>query len=174
MKKYTGLIFLLLGCLAMAACGSAQSAVETEPVSVEATAAETTQPVITEVEITMENWQDYFEQREAEWVQVNDRGDVILRDFGYGVFLKEEYVGRLAQEEPVAVTFEMKANSVRYQVMGDLTTDNYIIKDEVLHNEGEQIITADVQDLRNGKIEEGSDFHNAVAAYLTVDGEFAG
>lgn len=160
MKKY--LVFLLsLGMLlSLAACAA-------EPAE---TLPQTTQPQLQEVEITMDNWQEYFELREAQRISVSDYGEIFNREFGHGVFLKEEYVNRLAEFD---VSFGMQADVVRYQVYGDLTTDNYVIRKDTLHNEGVQTLEAPVEDMRlNNKIGPGTDLDGAVAAYFTLSGEF--
>ena len=162
MKKTIALVLTLALSLTLAACGGEQPPAET---MVESSAA-----VLWEVEITMENWQDYLDLREAQRVSVGESGGVTNREFGYGIFLKEEYVDQLAE---VDVSFQMQVDSVLYQVYGDLTTDNFVIRKDTLHNEGIQILTAAVEDLReNGKIGPDTDLYNAVAAYFTLSGEF--
>lgn len=172
MKKQLALLLALMLVFSLTACGS--PAPEAAPqIHAAASAIETTQPPVQEVVITTENWQDYFQQREAQWVQVNDSGDIVFREFGYGIFLKEEYAARLAGDDPVEVSFDMQVNSVRLQVYGDLTTNNFIVRDDIVHDEGTQVLTASVEDLRgNARIQPDSDFYNAVGAFFTVDGEF--
>jgi len=170
MKKILAFLLALVLLFSLAGCGSEAPAGAVPTVE---SIPETTAEPVQEITITTDNWQEYFEQRESQRVQVNAQGSIIMREFGYGVFLKEEYVSRLAQENPVDVSFDMQANSVRYQVYGDLTTNNFIVRDDTLHNEGTVTLTAPVEDLRgNTRIQEDSDFHDAVAAFFTVDGEF--
>lgn len=168
MKQRIAFVLSLMLIFSLTGCGSEVPA---------GTVTEFTQPsaeIVQEITITTDNWQEYFEQREAQRVQVNAQGSIIMREFGYGVFLKEEYVSQLAEENPVDVSFDMQADSVRYQVYGDLTTNNFIVRDDTIHNEGTVTLTAPVEDLRgNIRIQEDSDFHNAVAAFFTVDGEFS-
>ncbi len=60
------------------------------------------------VEITMENWSEYFELRETPNVHINDFGEIVGRDHSYGIFLKDEYYNRLADNyEAVNVNFEL-------------------------------------------------------------------
>lgn len=165
MKSILALILILAACLSLTACAA-------EPQSPEAfaeTTVETTLPP-EQIEITMDNWQEYFELREAQRITVNENGGIHNREFGYGAFLKEEYANRLAEFD---VTFTMQADSVRYQVYGDVTTENYIIRKDTLHNEGIQLITAQVEDLRmDEKIGPDTDLYQSVAAYFTLSGEF--
>lgn len=170
MKKILALAFSLMLIVSLAGCAAQeQPAVQTAPETTQAV-RQTEAPALLEVEITEENWQEYFEQREAQWVQVTQQGSIMLREFGYGIFLKEEYVQQLAEAE---VAFEMEADAVRYQVYGDLTTDNFIVREDTLHNEGKKQLTAQVEDLRgNTRIQPESDFHDAVAAFFTIEGEF--
>lgn len=170
MKRALAMLLVIMLCLSLAACAAEESVV---PEMVEESSIQATEAQVHEVEITLENWQDYFEMRETQWVQVNENGSIILREFGYGVFLKDEYKEQLAEEDPVDVSFEMEVDSVRYQVYGDLTTDNFIIREDTLHNEGKKILTAPVQDLRGSTLlEPGSEMHDAVAAFFMLEGEF--
>lgn len=158
--------------LLLTACGAAPTVATVESTQIP---TEAVTPVLTEVEITMDNWQEYFELRESEQVRVNDRGVTIQREFGYGVFLKQEYMDRLPENGAEEVCFEMQIRSVRRQVYGDLVTNNFKIKDEILSDEGEMVLTRSVEDWRGSdRMEPGSEFENAVAAFFTVDGEFAG
>ena len=192
MKKQNFFLFLLVLVLLLAACGKQAAVPETNP---ETTVLETTTPqtvpettvpetvpetippttaeAVQEIQITTENWQDYFERRDVQKVRVNDAGEITLREFGYGVFLKDEFIPRLAQNNPVDVSIEMQVDAVRYQIYGDLTTNNFIIRDDATHNIGTEILTAQVEDYRgNDRIEVDSDFYNAVGAFFTIDGEF--
>ena len=202
MKKQNFFLFLLVLVLLLAACGKQAAVPETNPETTvlettapqtapETTVPETTVPETTvpetvpetippttaeavqEIQITTENWQDYFERRDVQKVRVNDAGEITLREFGYGVFLKDEFIPRLAQNNPVDVSIEMQVDAVRYQIYGDLTTNNFIIRDDATHNIGTEILTAQVEDYRgNDRIEVDSDFYNAVGAFFTIDGEF--
>ena len=202
MKKQNIFLFLLVLALLLAACGKQAAVPETIPETTvlettapqtvpETTVPETTVPETTvpetvpetippttaeavqEIQITTENWQDYFERRDVQKVRVNDAGEITLREFGYGVFLKDEFIPRLAQNNPVDVSIEMQVDAVRYQFYGDLTTNNFIIRDDATHNIGTEILTAQVEDYRgNDRIEVDSDFYNAVGAFFTIDGEF--
>ena len=169
MKKTISFLLSLAICLSLAACGAgAEPPAGTVPPT--ETVPVTTEPPLQEIEITMDNWQEYFELREAQLITLTSAGEIYNREFGQGVFLKPEYAEMLAEAE---VSFDLFADQVRYQVYGDITTDNYVIRKDTLHKEGEQTLTETVQDFRTReKIAEDSDFHNAVAAWFTLSDEF--
>lgn len=67
------------------------------------------------VEITMDNWEEYFELRQVKNIGVNEFGEVTYSAPGYGVFLKEEYYDLL--KEP-SVDFEVTYDEACFQVTG--------------------------------------------------------
>lgn len=165
MKKLLALLLAIAACLSLTACAAEPQSPET----LAETTVETTLP-LEQIEITMDNWQEYFDLREAQRITVNESGGIYNREFGYGAFLKEEYAQRLAEFD---VTFTMQANSVRYQVYGDITTENYLVRKDTLHDEGIQLITAQLEDMgENEKIGPDTDLYGAIAAYFTLSGEF--
>lgn len=120
MKKAI-LILLVLGlCLFLCACGKyakyddligyieagdAENAINEVLVLLEQNKPETTEPEITEptiitVEITMENWQEYFEIRPLDVKVYNVFGDLEDSSVGAAFYLKEEYLSRLTDREP--------------------------------------------------------------------------
>ncbi|MBQ2854397.1 MAG: hypothetical protein IJE81_02870 [Oscillospiraceae bacterium] len=166
MKKL--LTFLLAFVILMSFAACAAEPAQTAPVA--ETVPETMAPSLLEVEITLDNWQDYFELREAQRLILTSTGEIYNREFGQGVFLKPEYVQVLAEAD---VSFDLFADQVRYQVYGDITTDNFVIREDTLHIEGQQTMTETVQDFRlDEKIAAGTDMHNAVAAWFTLSEEF--
>ena len=60
------------------------------------------------IEITMDNYLEYFELRETIELYTNEFGEVENFYFGHGLFLKEEYIGRLASLQNVS--FELEAD----------------------------------------------------------------
>lgn len=61
------------------------------------------------VEITTENWEAYFDLREVRVTYLNDFGEIDYVGFGYGIYLKEEYVEKLyTGYEAVSVAFKME------------------------------------------------------------------
>jgi len=68
-----------------------------------------------EVQITLDNWDEYFELREADNVMYNEFGDVTYNSPGYGVFLKEAFYTRFASAD---VDFEMTYDEACYKIIG--------------------------------------------------------
>lgn len=150
-----------------AAVTEAPTRMPTEP-SAE-TPTEAPQPV--PVEITMENWEEYFELRETEQVYISETCSVINRVFGYGVFLKEEYTDRFAEGSQVA--FDLEYNLAWTRVMGDLTADNYLMMGTQTDGE-RKMLTAGLTDYRIAdNMSEESDFYGQVAAEFAFDSEFS-
>jgi len=146
------------------------SATEPTPPETETPAAQPAPQEVIPVEITLDNWQDYFELRQTEQIYVSESCGVINRIFGYGVFLKEEFLPLLASESNVS--FELQYEVAWKRVMGDLTGDSYMIigsVNEVLP----KTQTALLADFReNAEIPEESDFYGQVAAEFAYDSEF--
>ena len=181
MKRINIFVMLLAAVLILTGCGM-QEPVATQPPAIAVTEAPTqmpTQPPTdapTEapqpvpVEITMENWEEYFELRDTEQVHISESCSVINRVFGYGVFLKEEYVDRLAEGSDVS--FELEYNLVWRRVMGDLTGDSYMLQ-SAQTDPDRKTQTAQLTDFRgNPAVAEESDFYNSVAVEFEFDAEF--
>ena len=146
------------------------AAVVTEAPTVVPTEAPTEPPQPVAIEITLENWEEYFELRETEQVYISESCSVINRVFGYGVFLKEEYADRFANESDVS--FDLEYNVAWARVMGDLTADNYLITGSQ-SNEERKTQSAVLTDFRLAdNMSEESDFYNQVAAEFAFDSEF--
>lgn len=169
------LVFLLTGCAApestpgeteilFTATEAPPAATETAPVT------EPAPQIITPVEITLDNWQEYFELRQTEQVYMNESCAVSNRVFGYGVFLKDEFVPLLAPGSDVS--FELQYELVWRRVMGDLNGNSYLIQD--INNEHTlKTQTAGMTDFRGDpSISEESDFYNRVAVEFAFDSEF--
>lgn len=173
MKENKYIFWILALALMLTACAvpeSAPGATVPGEVVVETVPLETVPPDPVAVEITMENWEEYFELRSTEQVYLNDSCSVINRVFGYGVFLKEEYADRLAEGSDVS--FELEYDVVWRRVMGDLTGDSYLIQSPMAEI-NRQTQTAGLTDFR-GKtdISEESDFYNSIAVEFEFDSEF--
>lgn len=114
--------WLLALCLSMTACAAegpeTAPAESTVPVI---TAAETqatvqeTEAVPQQTQITMENWETYFELKEARTVVKLEDEEPDLFTSGYGLFLRDEYVQKLPDPETgVDVTLRYRyVNSLR-------------------------------------------------------------
>jgi len=183
MKRINIFALLLAMVLILTGCGMDQPAATEAPAAAVVTEAPTEAPTLppteppTEasqpvpVEITMENWEEYFELRETEQVYISETCSVINRVFGYGVFLKEEYTDRFAEGSQVA--FDLEYNLAWTRVMGDLTADNYLMMGTQTDGE-RKMLTAGLTDYRiAGNMSEVSDFYGQVAAEFAFDSEFS-
>lgn len=70
------------------------------------------------IELTMDNWQEYFELREVNDIGLNPFGEVSHVTPTAGIFLKEEYYSRLLKNySAVEISFELTYNNAEYQVL---------------------------------------------------------
>ena len=110
MKKAI-LILLVLGlCLFLCACGKyakydtligyIEAGDEENAINEVLVLLEQNEPTIITVEITMENWQEYFEIRPLDVKVYNVFGDLEDSSVGAAFYLKEEYLSRLTDREP--------------------------------------------------------------------------
>ena len=91
-----------------------------------------------EIEITMDNWQEYFELKEVNDIHVNEFGEVSSVRPSVGIFLKEEYYSRLPEYYyDVGISFEITYDEAKYQLLG-CTPDDF--KDEFI-GEYERVLT---------------------------------
>ena len=182
MKKINIFTLLLIMLLILSGCAVREGTPTEAPAAAVVTEAPTVAPteVPTEapteppqpvaIEITLENWEEYFELRETEQVYISESCSVINRVFGYGVFLKEEYADRFVNESDVS--FDLEYNVAWARVMGDLTADNYLIMG-AQSNEERKMQTAGLTDFRLAdNMSEESDFYNQIAAEFAFDSEF--
>lgn len=101
MKKMISFLLSAGLCLSLAACGReeqppVQSLPETETVFSETSVQEPPEPQAETVEITMDNWETYFELRSVTEPYIGESGRPEAWDFLYGVFLKPEYAQRFS------------------------------------------------------------------------------
>lgn len=144
--------------------------VPTESPAEAPTEAPTEAPQPVPIEITLENWEEYFELRETEQVYISETCAVINRVFGYGVFLKEEYADRFAEGSDVQ--FDLEYNLAWARVMGDLASDSYLMMG-AQSSPDRKMQTAGLTDFRIVEnMSEESDFYNQVAAEFAFDSEF--
>jgi len=172
MRKSKYMILFLALVLALTACAVPETAptemINEETVIPATEAAEQKEPIA--LEITMDNWEEYFELRSTEQVYINDSCAVTNRVFGYGVFLKEEYADRLAEDSDVS--FELEYSVVWRRIMGDLTGDSYLVQD-AMADSGRSTQLAQLTDFRGRpEVPEESDFYGTVAAEFAYDSEF--
>ena len=80
------------------------------------------QKAVVDISLTRENWQDYFELRQAADVTVDSSGKITELRPGYGLFLKEEYVNRYIDGNAVfTCTYERMDMNYRWTI----GTDDY-------------------------------------------------
>ena len=73
------------------------------------------------VEITMDNWNDYFEIRETDDQYRNAFGEIEWKGFGFGVFLKDDVASRLKNTyDSVNVSVKAAYDTVMYKATGTL------------------------------------------------------
>lgn len=165
MKKTISLLLALVMCLSLAACGNAekpkQNKTENDYIGVstnqtentdstdyqtEYTAPTETEPKVQVVEITMDNWQDYFEIKQCVEGDVNTNAFDEVESVGYYIYtvftLKEEYAEKIdTDESQLAIEYSgniksrhitINATDFTYEVTGDGfegNTANYPVSD---------------------------------------------
>ncbi len=83
------------------------------------------------VEITLENWETYFELREAKSAYRDNEGKINHYNIGYGIFLREEYAAKLKNEwDSVNVTFKMSYDEAHYHVEGDYPEGDWTLGEQ--------------------------------------------
>lgn len=71
-----------------------------------------------EVEITLENWEEYFELRQANNVYVNNFGEVEHNYPCHGIFLKEEFYDRISPDYvDFKIDFELTYDEACFKVL---------------------------------------------------------
>ena len=71
-----------------------------------------------DIEITLDNWQDYFEMKETKSIQVNAFGEVSYVQPAVGIFLKEEHYDRLLENYwDMELAFELTYDETPYKVL---------------------------------------------------------
>lgn len=124
------------------------------------------------VEITMDNWQEYFELREAADVQDNAFGEPEYRSLGYAVMLKEEYIQRLVNAYAnLNVSFEMQYDESIYLVTGDFVSGDYTLEEGKPYwysqpLEQDATATTEVWDYRNNDYSQHSDLYGHVGGFF--------
>ena len=125
------------------------------------------------IEITMENWEDYFYHKPAQDVGADENGVINHREMGYGIFLKEEFIPRINYEAGgYDLCFYVEYVYTPYLVEGELDSDSYsltptLMPVELEYLEGTQFAMEYVSD-RGSQLwqTEDSDLSGAVCAFL--------
>ena len=170
MKKLISGLMALTLCLALAACGSRQENLkETEDMQTSAAAetaemSETAAEAPKTVEITMDNWSEYFELREAAEPWFSEDGSIESWDFSYGVFLKDTYLERFQSGQ---VDFEIGFEKELREIGMEAETGTYMIGNPLETGEERpyEQKTCGMEDFRNREdLSVKSEFYGSVAA----------
>lgn len=150
MKKIIAVLLAFGISIALCACGTSGDAQETmdnvnsTEASTEIETTENKEPK--SIEITLENWDQYFEFKPYISTQENSFGEFQCIDrCGDGFRLKEEYVGRLAATPDIAVEVEFASFTI-YRV-----DYNIVTKELIISNQNDVKFT-DWDDLSNGTL----------------------
>jgi hypothetical protein len=119
------------------------------------------------IELTLENWETYFEIREAQDDIYTAMGELEFIQRGFGIFLREEYIERMT-DMPLDISFKAAAVAHWYQVL----TEDYA---SGIYEIGEQTNRRDlgiygseswsgVEKVRYRTSRETSDFYQKYAA----------
>ena len=116
------LVLAAVLCLSLSACGEKTSPEEEmlmTPATIDPPAKIETKPVNETIEITMDNWQDYFEEYDEDVWELDAFQELDkLTNCAYLV-LKDEYASRLVEEKS-SVTFEIKCFLDEYHITADV------------------------------------------------------
>lgn len=78
------------------------------------------------VEITLDNWADYFEIRETDCQYRNDFGEIEQKGFGFGVFLKDDVASKLRDPyESVNVSVKVAYDEVMHKAIGSVANGDF-------------------------------------------------
>lgn len=172
MKKTIALILGLVLCLSLVACGNNEELekykkyetlinyleeedyqkayIELLKISrggEDATIPTEEEKKVTTVEITPDNWQDYFEIRPFESVQYNDFGDLTYKSMGHALYLKEEYLPRVVNGG-TDVSFKVGATKEYREY--DTESKTFVEGGKVYTTKDTEFVT-EVYDSRNSK-----------------------
>ena len=144
MKKITTLLALVM-CISLCACNSEKGVTVSEPEKFEAaTVPENTaleiiedKPQLVTVELTLDNWPEYFEFVDAPNFERDAFGEVERFTVGVALQLKEEYQQGTASIENGAIEYQMQ-----YAVIGcELNKEPETYKLLDIHKIGENVFT---------------------------------
>ena len=198
MKKAISLILVLVMCLTLCACGNSkelekyrkyetlinyieaedyQSAyLELVRISRGGENAETTEATeakqLVTVDINKDNWQEYFEIRSFEETYYNDFGDLTGHNVGYGIYLKAEYLEKLAYAGPqlpngsVDVSFKVMVTTEFREY--DREIQAFVENGEIYSTEEEEVVIKAYDQRRSENTKtQISDANGQVCAKLT-------
>ena len=77
-----------------------------------------------DIEITLDNWQEYFEMKEVNSITVNDFGEVSYVQPSIGIFLKDEHYSRLLENYwDLEISFELSYDETAFKVLNCVPDD---------------------------------------------------
>ena len=135
MKKAISLLLALVMCLSLCACGGGNDTPATTEAPTTTTPAttvpESTAPIETEpqyetVEITMDNWEDYFEFVFIEDWEINGFGESEGYSCEYRLKLQDEYASKINLQN-LAITVEVAYKDVISYATFDFEKMEYMI-----------------------------------------------
>lgn len=86
-----------------------------------------TEPEYESVEITLDNWTEFFELVEGRFIRNDEFREPATVGFGYCIVLKEEYEDRLADQGLQNIVFKMEYDLNLRRTSGDITGDAYSV-----------------------------------------------
>ena len=171
MKKAVSLLLVFALCLSFCACGGKSDApvkeeetreenyevTETEPVIIEA------EPQTVTIELSMDNWQEYFELVDDPVFRKNAFGEAEGFAVGVKLQLKEEYLQKSAYIMDGAIEYQMQ-----YSVIGcdvDMKAETYKLQD--IHTINENVYTR-MNELSNSLRIGGGDYIEEKPSDLSI------
>ena len=133
------------------------------------------------IEITAENWAEYFYISPVKELTINSFGEVDRISIGLGIILKDEYAAKVSYESADALAFEINYSftyhALRYDKQGNVTIGKKIDqKDRKTTVCDLNYISYDARQIRLELLEEAVVINNTIAgrtsgsSLLTVDG----
>ncbi len=123
-----------------------------------------------EVEITLENWETYFELREAKGTYTNDFGEVEYVNIGYGIFLRDEYAQKLKDQwDSVHVTFRMQYDEEYHYVDGDYPYGDYSLGEMFIDPWHEYQTKEEVREVSSYFYVEGTNYVSDLLNHYAAD-----
>ena len=121
-----------------------------------------------EVEITLENWEQYFELKHVRSLLYDQFGEPTAAAFNYVIYLKEEYIEKLAGGNNAFhdLVFKLEYDQ-NHRYVSNVTSDDFVVGDIHFSNET-QTLTATVHDYRGN-----ASMSTREVLYESVCGEFS-
>lgn len=159
MKKIISMLLVVVMCFALCSCGSKETSSDVkEKISNEGEEEKKT----TSVEITLDNWQEYFEIRFCETFWYNNFGEVTQTIVGQAFYLKEEFLSKLVSTESVGFKTIATCEHREY----DMETNTFVEGGRIYYSEKIEI-TSDLMDDR--MIENTDDYSSTCSGQVVAE-----